>query len=730
MANEIFGWAGKMLRVNFTTGNVSIEDSTPYLEEYLGGMGLGYKIIYDEVAPDTHAYDEASKAVFAVGALTGSGIPCSGRTNISLLSSWTKGYSIVDAHMGGYFAHAMKYAGYDAIIIEGQSSSPVYLAVEDDKVTIEDASALWGLGTFEANRKMIEAHGSDFTAACIGEAGENLVNMSTIQTSTGNAGGAGIGAVMGSKKLKGIVIKGTGSVKVADAKQVKELSDYMLRDLIGGNNNHNVPSIPQSWAEYSSTGPNRWQGGPGVRWEKAPGGPVDTLEQPQGDITRIGYRTMKGNFDFGPQAQHYMVKEGGCSSCPIRCYVEYEMDPLADFDLPTKVSNTCMSIIYHNQWFPEGTQDFVNEGDATMILGGAGSWQMDNFGLWENYGNLSRDFNYCYKEGILEEKLPKEEWDSIPWDLMKKGDPRWIHEIMGRISRNEGELATLGLGSMLMAEKWGMGKEYYDNAYNANITYNGYPQHHGPAEAFQVGGLYNMMYNRDCMVHHITNIVRSGSPFEIIKRNIDEEFGEGSVDPPANYTPMNRSKAKLAKWAFIGKQWHDSATLCNWMYPMSLSPSKDRGYRGDFELDAKYMTAVTGMNWTKESLDFANERISHMLRVMTAISFKVHENSDNLRRDHDVLTAWVYDRDPDLKAFEEGTTKLDRDDMELAKDMFYEEMGWDIATGIPTRETLEKFNLGYMADDLEKHGILPTGAPKEEAEATAEAPVATAAVIR
>jgi aldehyde:ferredoxin oxidoreductase len=92
---------------------------------------------------------------------------------------------------------------------------------------------------------------------------------------------------------------------------------------------------------------------------------------------------------------------------------------------------------------------------------------------------------------------------------------------------------------------------------------------------------------------------------------------------------------------------------------------------------------------------------------MTAISFNIHEGSKNLRKDHDTIPAWVFDKEPDFKPFEAGTVKMDREDMEIARTMFYEEMGWDVETGIPTRETLERLGLGYMADDLEARGLLP-----------------------
>ena len=125
--NGINGWAGSVLRVNLTTGAITTEDTLPKYKPYIGGMGLGYKVIWDEVPLDTDPLSEASKIVFGIGPLTASGVPCSGRMNVTFLSCWSKGNSIVDAHMGGHIAHALKYAGYDALILEGQSDKPCLL---------------------------------------------------------------------------------------------------------------------------------------------------------------------------------------------------------------------------------------------------------------------------------------------------------------------------------------------------------------------------------------------------------------------------------------------------------------------------------------------------------------------------------------------------------------------------------------------------------------------------
>ena len=120
------------------------------------------------------------------------------------------------------------------------------------------------------------------------------------------------------------------------------------------------------------------------------------------------------------------------------------------------------------------------------------------------------------------------------------------------------------------------------------MGHNGYPKHHSSEDVWQTGLLYNVMYNRDCMVHVGTNFVRSGSPFnEVIKPVLEGYFGEGCVDAPKAYTPINENKVKLAKWCFLATQWSDMATLCDWVWPMTLasSPAQLRGrHRGGFQV--------------------------------------------------------------------------------------------------------------------------------------------------
>ena len=172
---ESYGWAGKILRVNLTTGEITTQDDEKY-HKYIGGMGMAYRIMYEEAPMELDPYDEKALVIFGVGPLTGAGVPCSGRMNVTFRSTWSKGHSIIDAHMGGHIGSMLKYAGYDGIVISGISEKPVYLRIEDGAVSLEDATEIWGKGTFAANKWMVEQNGREFETASIGPAGENLVD--------------------------------------------------------------------------------------------------------------------------------------------------------------------------------------------------------------------------------------------------------------------------------------------------------------------------------------------------------------------------------------------------------------------------------------------------------------------------------------------------------------------------------------------------------------------------
>lgn len=224
---DVYAYAGKILRVNLSNGNISTEPTSRYAREWLGASGIAAKIIYDEVKPWVTPYEPENRLIIGAGALVGTMAPGASRINANSLSPMTGGWgsSNSDSRFGG----ELKYAGYDSIIIEGKAHTPVYLSIKDDKVAIRDASQLWGKNTWETVDAIRDEHrDDDIHTVSIGPAGENLVRGACIIQDKGRAmGRCGLGAVMGSKNLKAIAVRGTGGIRVAEgARFMKAVDDF------------------------------------------------------------------------------------------------------------------------------------------------------------------------------------------------------------------------------------------------------------------------------------------------------------------------------------------------------------------------------------------------------------------------------------------------------------------------------------------------------------------------
>ena len=217
----MYGWIGTVLRIDLTSGAVTREALDRKLaREFIGARGLGGAIIRAEVDPKADALGPANKLVFATGPLTGTFAPSAGRYNVV-----TKGAlndSLAASNSGGVFGPEIKYAGYDAIIIEGKAKKPVYLWIKDAEVEIRDAADLWGHTVPDTTDLVRAVTDDDAKVACIGPAGEHLALVANIMNDMHRAAGrTGVGAVMGSKNLKAIAVLGTGAVQVADPERFK-----------------------------------------------------------------------------------------------------------------------------------------------------------------------------------------------------------------------------------------------------------------------------------------------------------------------------------------------------------------------------------------------------------------------------------------------------------------------------------------------------------------------------
>lgn len=696
------GWAGEVLHVDLSTGRTWTEDTVEKYKDFLGGTGIGYKVMWDEVPPGTKPYDPENKIIFAVGPLAGTGAPCNGRTAITTL--WPTCWPVplvASGHMGGHFAAKLKYAGYDAVVIRGKADRPVWLSIVDGQVEIHDARRFWGKGIRLTTVAITEIMGADAVVAAIGQAGENLVPMSVVVNSVSHSAG-GIGSVMGAKNLKAIGVRGTGSVRIAgDKGEWEKLIKHHL-SLLGANNMYVVPNSPQPWSEFYDE-KSRWVASKGRSWGANPR-PIETGACDPHNLNRIAYRTNNAAYFMGDIAWRYTIRGNGCTGCPIRCHTMIKVPSVsAKYGIPEVGQNTCSGLNFGRAFFkefPDGPRGMTNV-EASMV----GMHMADDLGIWCNYGQLQRDLKKLYYEGYLKKKLEAKEFNSYSWDKYEKGDPAFLFELLPRIAAKEGELGTaLGLGTGYLLERWSIPETAWGKDKELAYWKMGHPKHHSIEDAGQCGLLINLVYNRDAQCHSHSNFTRNGLPLSVQKALAAEIWGSPqAVDTVGAFTPMHPSKAKMAKWSLLRKELHDSLSLCNWMGPVAASPLRERGYRGDDSIESLLYSLATGDRKDRQELDLVAERIFLLHRALTIRDMGTRE----MRKRHDTVPGWAFTDKSKKPPFSKGTTHMDRDDIETAMDMFYDELGWDRATGAPTARTFQKFGLDKVAADLRKRGLMP-----------------------
>jgi aldehyde:ferredoxin oxidoreductase len=292
----MFGWNGKILRVNLSSNKISTQKfNSEFALSFLGGRGFAVKILWDELTPGIDPLSPENKLVLATGPLTGLPIPSSGKIVVASKSPLTGGYG--DGNLGSIAAVELRKAGYDAIVIDGKAEKPCYINIEDDFVEIVNADDLWGLTTFECEKKLKQKHGKNIGVLTIGPAGENLVKYANILSQEGRAGGRpGIGAVMGSKKLKAIAIRGNKDISVANIDDLKKL---------GADGYTSIKS--REGYEF---------------WRRQ--GTMMTIEWSQENSVLPTYNFREGVFDYAKNIDGYSmekikISQRGCPYCNMIC---------------------------------------------------------------------------------------------------------------------------------------------------------------------------------------------------------------------------------------------------------------------------------------------------------------------------------------------------------------------------------------------------------------------------
>lgn len=417
-----YAYTGKLLFVDLTKGKHWVEPlNLAYARKYIGGKGLAARYLFDLLKPGTDPLSPDNVFIVMTCPLNGTLAPASAKYCVVTKSPLTNIW--VDSHAGGYFGPELKYAGFDGIIITGRAKKPVYLYIEDGTVEIRDAEQLWGKTTHETNTAIKEELGDPMARVmCIGPAGEKLVRFASIDTEYRQHGRGGVGAVMGSKNLKAIAVRGTGGVTVAYPEEfLKACAEVSEKDIFKN---------PE--AEFGI----RW-GSPSIAWWTQEVGALPTRNFTNGRFERLS--------EIDADAVLRMtVKRKACYQCPVGCgnYVVVPTGPYAGTEVEGPEYETLCLM---------GSNCGIDRLDAIARA----NYLCDAFGLDTiSTGNVIAWAMECYEKGII----TPEDTEGLELTF---GNHEALVTMVEKIAKREGLGDILAEGVKRAAEKIGKGSERY-----------------------------------------------------------------------------------------------------------------------------------------------------------------------------------------------------------------------------------------------------------------------------
>ncbi|MFQ6068228.1 MAG: aldehyde ferredoxin oxidoreductase family protein [Candidatus Bathyarchaeia archaeon] len=418
----MLGYAGRILRVDLSTGKIETEPLKEELaRKYIGGIGLGMRLYLDNSKAGVDPFSPENPLIVTTGPLSGTMIPTGGNGH-AFVSKSPQTFGIGEAKSHGFFGTEMKRAGYDAFILTGKAEKPVYLWIDDDTVQIMDATHLWGKSPAETEDTIREELGDYYIrVAAIGPAGENLVNVACIlNDKTRAAGRTGLGAVMGSKNLKAIAIRGTRDVKVAKLDELKEFIKVIHERMKGpATRKYRTLGTPENVLVLNSLGAL-----PVNNFTRAT---FDKAEQVSGEYLN----------------ERYVAKIIGCNSCAMRCEHTVVVP-----EGPYKGTMTRME--YESLW-ALGPNCGVGRLDAiAKAMALCNEYGMDSISA----GGIVGFAMDLYEHGIL----TKKDTDGLE---LRFGDHEALLEMLKKIAYREGIGDVLAEGVKRAAEKIGKGAEKY-----------------------------------------------------------------------------------------------------------------------------------------------------------------------------------------------------------------------------------------------------------------------------
>jgi aldehyde:ferredoxin oxidoreductase len=642
----LYGFTGKILHVDLTNQTVEIEQpSEDFYRHYMGGSLMGLYYLWKNTPAGADALSPENTLTFALSAPTG--LPVSGQSRCTVTCKSPSSGGAADSQAGGFWPAELKYAGFDAVVVKGASDKPVYLWINDGEAELRDAAHLWGKTTLEVDHLLQdELDDKRIEIAQIGPAGEKLSNFAAIMSMSNRAWGrTGVGAVMGSKKLKAIVVRGTQKVTPADRKGVLALSKMGAKDF--------TSSGMEEFGRYGTPGvvmPQYSSGGlPTRNWDA---GVMATAESISGEKL---YDELLRGAEEGKQD-----KQGRdtCYACIVRCkrvveseyknnrlrheYGGPEYETIATFGSYCGIDDL-HAVTYANQ--------LCNEyGVDTISCGATISWAME-----------------CFENEVLN----LEETDGID---LRYGNADAMIAMLKKTLKREGFGDILADGSAKAADRLGKGHEYL-------LTIKGQElPAHMPHVKRSLGVIYatNPFGADHQSAEH--DPVYSPKAYEKVYHKF---LGQIGLDKPQHPKALNAEKIEFALKTQYTYSTADTISVCQFVY----GPGWQMYGPQDM---ADLMTAATGWDVSVEELQEIGRRRLNLMRAYNA--------REGLTRDDDTLPKKLF-----KKALEGGRSDgiiLEKEEIEAGLEMYYQQAGWDAVSGSPTRATLEDVGLAWAADDL------------------------------
>ena len=660
---------GFNLEVDLTRGNIEKVATNPKdTELYLGGLGTNAKILWDRVPPEVEPFSPENLLIFSAGLLCGTPATGCNRTIVTTISPQTK--LMAFSMMGGFFAPELKYAGYDKVILRGKSPDLVYLWINNGKVEIRDASHIKGKGaieTAEIIRKELKQPKAQ--VAAIGMAGENRVFFASIEQGRSSASRGGIGAVMGDKGVKAIVVRGTQDIHVAKPAEYMDLCNEVL-EYIQFRNDNPIPGVMPILAGLGSPQEMKVHD---EKWH------TENFMWGNSRVRRKGFWTDEIARDWMETMDKSRTRLISCYNCPMTCGATISMP-----GLPTYMMKCFTKLTYTMGAF--SNLDFglkIAQRATEYGVDGFSAPQVMAFGL------------ELLENGIL----AKEDFPDMPED----NEGRFYY-LLDKIVRREGIGDVLANGTYWAAKEIGNGAEEY--------AHNNIKKHEQlPLKLSMLNPIYFLMYSTGEKMN-ITQIEGQFPQAPYPKREHREAFVKDW-----HHVPDEKFKQYFLDWEPRGEKsmpFYPTVDMCcdivDWQEKMhyiddalgmcaglSSFPLKPPYHIHNYP---KFISAGTGFDMDEASLSQAAKRYRTLVRAIN-IRRGMRRKDEKPPADH-----WK-------KRFPELEKEL--------LDTYYRFKGWN-NDGIPTKESLHELGLDYVSEDLVKRGILTDGedVPAEAAAAQQE----------